>query len=72
MDFENVKSFVKDMYQNDKALERKKETLAKLTKQIQKEEAKLESKKIEAQKLYEEILDLEKKHAKEKDSNESA
>ena len=72
MDFENVKSFVKDMYQNDKALERKKETLAKLTKQIQKEEAKLESKKIKAQKLYEEILDLEKKHAKEKDSNESA
>lgn len=72
MDFENVKSFVKDMYQNDKALERKKETLAKLTKQIQKEEAKLESKKIKAQKLYEEILALEKKHAKEKDSNESA
>lgn len=32
MDFENVKSFVKDMYQNDKALERIKETLAKLTK----------------------------------------
>lgn len=58
MDFENVKSFVKDMYQNDKALERKKETLAKLTKQIQKEEAKLESKKIKAQKLYEEILDF--------------
>lgn len=53
MDFENVKSFVKDMYQNDKTLERKKETLAKLTKQIQKEEAKLESKKIKAQKLYE-------------------
>ena len=72
MDFENVKSFVKDMYQNDKTLERKKETLAKLTKQIQKEEAKLESKKIKAQKLYEEILALEKKHAKEKDSNESA
>ena len=72
MDFENVKSFVKDMYQNDKVLERKKETLAKLTKQIQKEEAKLESKKIKAQKLYEEILALEKKHAKEKDSNESA
>lgn len=58
MDFENVKSFVKDMYQNDKTLERKKETLAKLTKQIQKEEAKLESKKIKAQKLYEEILDF--------------
>lgn len=72
MDFENVKSFVKDMYQNDKALERKKETLAKLTKQIQKDEAKLESQKIKAQKLYEEILTLEKKPAKEKDSKESA
>lgn len=72
MDFENVKSFVKDMHQNDKALERKKETLAKLTKQIQKEEAKLESQKIKAQKLYEEILTLEKKPAKEKDSKESA
>ena len=71
MDFENVKSFVKDMYQNDKALERKKEALAKLTKQIQKEEAQLESQKIKAQKLYEEIIALEKKPAEE-NSKESA
>ncbi|WP_297813067.1 hypothetical protein [uncultured Helicobacter sp.] len=61
MNFENVTEFINTMYQNNKTLERKKESLLKLVKQIQKDEAKLHSQKIKAQKILEEILALEKK-----------
>lgn len=74
MDFENVTDFISTMHNKDKVLERKKETLAKQVKQIQKDEAKLQSQKLKAQKLYEEILALEKgaKDPKEANSKESA
>ncbi|RDU64568.1 hypothetical protein [Helicobacter ganmani] len=61
MDFKNVTEFVSNMYQNDKLLERKKESLAKLVKQIERDEVKLTGQKLKAQKILEEILSLEQK-----------
>ena len=61
MDFKNVTEFVSNMHQNDKLLERKKESLAKLVKQIERDEVKLTGQKLKAQKILEEILSLEQK-----------
>ena len=70
MDFKNVAEFVSNMHQNDKLLENKKETLKKIVKQIQREEARLMGQKIKAQKILEEILSLEKsKEEKTKEKN---
>ncbi|TLE15940.1 hypothetical protein LS72_005115 [Helicobacter apodemus] len=70
MDFKNVAEFVSNMHQNDKLLENKKESLKKLVKQIQREEARLMGQKIKAQKILEEILSLEKsKEEKTKEKN---